>query len=277
MAIENFLPELWSTRINARLRKELVFGSICNRDYEGEIANYGDTVRINQVGPVTIGNYERNSTTITPQELNDFQTQLKIDQSPYFAFKVDDLDRAQANVNVMDEAIREATWGLRDHADRYIAGLWTEAGFTTTSTAVGSVNVLAALLSLGQKLSENNVPRDGRWVVLPPWMITKLALAKVLVQDAGAGRDAFENGFQGRVAGFDVYESNNVFESGGTYKIMAGHRRAIAFAGQVNKEVEAYRPEGSFSDAVKGLYLYGAKVIYPDALVVLTATVAAES
>lgn len=274
MAIENFIPELWSTRINVRLRKELVFGSICNRDYEGEIANEGNVIRINHIGPITVGTYIPNQTVITPQELTDFQTQLRIDQAKYFSFTVDDVEAAQANVEIMDEAIQEASWSLRNEADAYVASLWTEAGFITTSTAVNSVNVLAALLSLGQKLSENNVPRDGRWVVLPPWMTTKLALAKVLVP-WDASRDAFENGFQGRVAGFDVYESNNVFESGGTYRIMAGHRRAIAFVGQSTK-IEAYRREASFSDAVKGLYLYGAKVIYPDALVVLTATVAAE-
>ena len=277
MALTNFIPELWSTRLLARLRKELVYGSICNRDYEGEIRNAGDTVRINQIGPISVVDYTRNSTTIVPQELTDFQTQLKIDQAKAFAFKVDDLDRAQSNVALLDEAITEAAYRLRDAADQYVAGLYTDAGHITASTAVKSNNVMQSLLTLSQKLTEKNVPLDGRWVVLPPWMLTKLALAKILVPDAGGAREAFENGFQGRVAGFDVYVSNNVAQQpANTYRIMAGHRQAIAFVGQLNK-IEQYRPENSFADAVKGLYLFGAKVIQPDALVVLTATEGAES
>lgn len=119
------------------------------------------------------------------------------------------------------------------------------------------------------------MPEDGRWLVIPPWFKTKLLLAKALVTDNGAAADAFTNGKVGRVGGFDLYESNNVSNDGTTYYIMAGTKKAISFAAQVNK-VEAYRPEASFSDAVKGLYVYGAKVVYPDALAVLTATVGSE-
>lgn len=275
MSVTNFIPELWSKRINQKLRDSLVFGSVVNTDYEGEIGSGGDTVKINSVGDVTIGNYTPNSTSITPEQLNDYQTTLAIDQKKYFAFKIDDVDKAQVNANVMDEAMQSAAWGLKNSADEYIAGLYTDAGNTTTSTAIDSTNVLAAVLTLGQYLSQENVPEDGRWLVIPPWFKTKLLLAKALVTDNGAAADAFTNGRAGRVGGFDLYESNNISNNGTTYYIMAGTKKAISFAAQVNK-VEAYRPEASFSDAVKGLYVYGAKVVYPDALAVLTATVGSE-
>jgi len=271
MSVESFIPELWASRIQTKLRDSLVYGGLVNTDYEGEIRSAGDTVRINQVGEVSIGTYVPNSTSITPEELTDYQTTLTVDQMKYFAFKVDDVDAAQAQAGYMDEAMASAGWGLRNVADEYIASLYTQAGATTVSTAIDSTNVLAALLTLGQKLAEFNIPDEGRWIVIPPWFKTKLALAKVLIQDSGAAVQTFQNGFSGRVAGFDIYESNNCPNSGGTYYIMAGTRKAISFAAQINK-VEAYRPEAGFTDAVKGLYVYGAKVIYPDALVVLTAT-----
>lgn len=275
MSVSNFIPELWSRRINQKLRESLVFGSVVNTDYEGEIGSGGDTVKINSIGDVSIGTYVPNSTSITPEQLNDYQTTLAIDQKKYFAFKVDDVDRAQVNANVMDEAMQSAAWGLKNSADEYIAALYTDAGNTITSTAIDSTNVLAAVLTLGQYLSQENVPEDGRWLVIPPWFKTKLVLAKALVTDNGAAADAFTNGKVGRVGGFDLYESNNISNDGTTYYIMAGSKKAISFAAQVNK-VEAYRPEASFSDAIKGLYVYGAKVVYPDALAVLTATVGSE-
>ena len=275
MSVSNFIPELWSKRINQKLRESLVFGSVVNTDYEGEIGSGGDTVKINSIGDVTIGNYVPNSTNITPEQLNDYQTTLSIDTKKYFAFKVDDVDKAQVNANVMDEAMQSAAWGLKNAADESIAALYTGAANTITTTAIDSTNAFAAVLTLGQYLSQENVPEDGRWLVIPPWFKTKLLLAKALVTDNGAAADAFTNGKVGRVGGFDVYESNNVSNNGTTYYIMAGTRKAISFAAQVNK-VEAYRPEASFSDAVKGLYVYGTKVVYPDALAVLTATVGSE-
>ena len=275
MSVSNFIPELWSKRINQKLRESLVFGSVVNTDYEGEIGSGGDTVKINSIGDVTIGNYVPNSTSITPEQLNDYQTTLSIDTKKYFAFKVDDVDKAQVNANVMDEAMQSAAWGLKNAADESIAALYTGAANTITTTAIDSTNAFAAVLTLGQYLSQENIPEDGRWLVIPPWFKTKLLLAKALVTDNGAAADAFTNGKVGRVGGFDLYESNNVANDGTTYYIMAGTRKAISFAAQVNK-VEAYRPEASFSDAVKGLYVYGTKVVYPDALAVLTATVGAE-
>lgn len=273
MSVNNFIPELWSGKIMKVLEKNLVFGSCCNRDYEGEIRAAGDTVRINSVGPVTVETYTKNSTTITPEILNDAQTTLLIDKSDYFSFYVDDVDKAQSKGDVLAEGMSNAAYALANAADTNIGLLYTQAGSITASTPINSLNIFATLLSAAQSLDEYNVPREGRWAVLPPWMITKLVLAKLLVENTS--NDAYTNGFVGRVAGFDIKESNNVYNSAGTYYPMLGSNKAISFAEQLSK-VEAFRPEQKFADAVKGLHLYGAKVIYPDALVTITCTVLAE-
>ncbi|MCE5322136.1 P22 coat protein - protein 5 domain protein [bacterium] len=274
MSVNNFIPELWSDRIFRKLQKTLVYGSLVNRDYEGEIAQKGDTVKIGSVGPVSVEDYTPNVTNIVAEELEDSQMNLEITQSKYFAFKVDDVDARQASGNLMAEGMDKAAFSMRDKADQYIASFYADASSITESTAITSKNVYAALLSLGEALDDLNVPAEGRWCVIPSWFKTKLVLAKYVVENTS--NDAFDNGRIARCAGFDLRQSNNVPNDGTNYKIMAGTDRAITYAEQINK-VEAYRPESSFSDAVKGLHVYGAKVIDPDCMAVLDATIGAES
>jgi hypothetical protein len=273
MSVNNFIPEMWASRIFTKLRKSLVYGAVCNRDYEGEISAAGDSVNINSIGPVTVASYTKNSTSITPETLTDAQQKLLITQSDYFAFEVDDIDARQAKGNLLAGGMDNAAYAMRDTADAWLAELYADATSITDSTAVNSVNALACLLSLGQALDEHNVPTEGRWIIVPPWLHTKLVIAKVLVENTT--NTAYENGMVGRCAGFDVRLSNNVNNDGTTWNVMSGVNRAITFADQINK-VEAFRPESAFSDAVKGLHVYGAKVVDPDCLAVLTATVAAE-
>lgn len=267
MSVLNFIPELWSGRILAMLRKNLVFGSLFNTDYQGEIANAGDTVRINAVGPVSNAAYVPGTTTITPAELNDEQQVLLIDQSRYFAFKLDDVDAAQAKGNVMAAGVDNAAYSLRDTADQYLAGLWEGAGSIGADTDVNSLNAYEALLALAEVLDEANVPTEGRWAVIPPWIKTKLVIAEIVVENTT--NNAWTNGMVGRAAGFNLYVSNNVdTDAGGDhYKIMAGTNMAGTFAQQILK-TEAYRLEGSFSDAVRGLHVYGGKIVMPSALAV---------
>lgn len=268
MAVDNFIPEMWASRMATILDKSLVYGALCNRFYEGEIAEAGDTVRINAVGPVTVAAYTKNVTVINPQTLNDQQAVLSITQSDYFAFEVDDIDARQAKGNVLVAGMDRAAYALRDTADQYVAGLYTGASsISAAPIPVNSVNVLAQTLVLAEALDTLNVPTEGRWLVIPPWVKTKFVLAKVLLENTT--NTALDNGFVGRIAGFNVYVSNNVpTTNGGTeFKIMAGTSEAITFADCINK-VEAYRPESAFSDAVKGLHVYGARVICPDALAV---------
>lgn len=283
MALESFIPTVWAGELLLNLEKSLVYGNVSNNNYEGEINAYGDEVVINEIGDITINDYNPNSTSITPQTLDDGEKKLKIDQRKYFAFKVDDVDRAQSKPEVMNAAMRRAGYNLRDTADIHIAGKYAEAGSTRgtdgTPKTVNSANVVEELAEVGQLLTQKNVPMEGRWIIIPPWFHTKLTLAKIdLVTD---NAEVFNNGFVGRAIGFDIYVSNNVqYGSSGSAttksKIMAGYPETMSFAGQILK-MEAYRPESSFSDAIKGLYVYGFKVVRPDALAVLTASYAAEA
>lgn len=280
MSLENFIPELWSARLLVSLRKFLVYGQdgVVNRDYEGEIQQMGDTVRINSIGPVTIGTYTKNTNINDPETLTDAQTTLTIDQAKYFNFQVDDIDRAQQNPKVMDQAMQEAAYALRDAADQYIAGLYAgvAAGNTigddTTPIVPTKTDAYEYLVDLGVKLTDAKVPMDGRWVVVPPWFYGLLLKDDRFVDASKAGTtEGLRNGQVGMAAGFTVLQSHNVPNTAGAkYKIIAGHSMAISYAEQINK-VEAYRPEKRFADAVKGLHLYGAKLVRPGAIAVMTA------
>ena len=278
MALQNFIPTVWSARLLENLHKSQVFASIANRDYEGEISGAGDTVKINGIGPITVGSYTKNVTSITPETLDDASVNLLIDESKYFAFKIDDVDKAQTRPKVMNEAMREAAYALSDTADQTIAAFYASASVTEASTSVKSGNILALISKLGQRLDENNVPRSGRWLVVPPWFHAKMVISDITFKTDNI--QVMSEGFVGRALGFDVYMSNNVANTTTTStpvsRIMAGTRRAIAFAEQI-ASIEAYRPEASFSDAVKGLHVYGTKVVDPKSLVALTATYADET
>lgn len=286
MALENFIPVIWSARLIARLQKALVYGQVgvVNRDYEGEIADVGDTVRINSIGPVSVFTYVKNQDMPAPETLNDAAQMLTIDQAKAFFFQVDDIDRAQQKPKVMDEAMREASYGLADVADQYIANLmWQSAPATSMLGAIGTPQVIGyganemspyiALLELGRFLDEKNIPREGRWAIVPPWFHEYLVMDNRLV---ATGADAADtravNGRAGRAAGFDILVSNNVpFLTGPTeFKVVAGTSLATTYAEQISK-VEALRLERRFADAVKGLHLYGAKVVRPEALALLVA------
>ncbi len=276
MSIKRFKPEFWSAKLLVALRKSLVYGGpgMVNRDYEGEISEAGDTVRITSIGRPTIGTYVPNSTVITPEELNDAQRTLVIDQAKYWAFKVDDVDKRQAAGDVMPQAMSEAAYGLRDVVDQYLASLYTQA---QSANQIGTVSVPVAnpesfynkiVVPLGVALDEADVPPEGRWMVIPPWLYGRALLDPNFINadKSGDGGTAFRNGIVGRSGNFTIMRSNNAPNpTGDDYVVTAGNGTAISFAEQINK-TEAYRPESSFSDAVKGLALYGAKVIRPDAL-----------
>lgn len=280
MSLENFIPEIWSARLLVSLKKFLVYGQdgVVNRDYEGEIRQMGDTVRINSIGPVTVGTYTKNTNIGDPETLTDAQTTLTIDQAKYFNFQVDDIDRAQQNPKVMDQAMQEAAYALRDAADQYVASLYTGVasdniiGDDTTPVVPSKTDAYEYLVDLGVKLTDAKVPMDGRWVVVPPWFYGLLLKDDRFVDASKAGTTAgLRNGQVGMAAGFIVLQSHNVPNTGGAkYKILAGHPMAISYAEQINK-VEAYRPEKRFADAVKGLHLYGAKLVRPEAIAVMTA------
>lgn len=279
MALTNFIPQVWSAQLLISLKKSLVYGQggVVNRDYEGEIRAYGDTVKINSIGAVTVGDYARNTNLSDPETLTDATRTLVIDRSKFFNFQIDDLDKAQQNPKVMQQAMVEAAYALRNAADSYVAGLYTgvQAGNTIGSDGSPKVPTKADayeyLVDLGTVLDENNVPEQGRWVIVPPWYHGLMLKDDRFIHSTAQGDAVIQNGVIGQAAGFTVLTSNNVPNTTGTkYKIMAGYSGAISYAEQIN-EVEGYRPEKRFADAVKGLHLYGAKLVRPEGIAVLTA------
>lgn len=274
MSILNFRPEIWSANLLVATRKALVFGNCINRDYEGEISAAGDTVRITSIGRPTISTYTPNVTKITPEQVNDSQRTLVVDQSKMFAFAVDDVDARQAKGNVIPQSMNEAAYGFADVIDQYIANsMYT--GIQTANQA-GSITVAAntpsdfydkVLVPLKIKLDLANVPTEGRWInVRPEAHGALLRDARFVKVNESGTSEGLRNGHVGRAAGFDIMVTNNAPNtSGSEYVTIAGTNAAYTFAEQINK-VEAYRPQDSFSDAVKGLVLYGGKLVRPDFL-----------
>jgi len=279
--INNFIPAIWSAQLLVSLKKSLVYGqpNIINRDYQGEITAYGDTVKINSIGTIAVGDYTKNTNMSSPETLTDTTRSLIINQSKYFNFQIDDIDMAQQNPKVMQQAMMEAAYSLRNVADQYIASLNADFSNTIGSTSspetfTAVTDAYEALVDLSVKLDENNVPEMGRYVVVPPWYQGLLLKDDRFVKSGVLpAEDRLLNGMIGKAAGFDVLVSNNVPKTSltGDYKIIAGYAGMWSYAEQIN-DVEAYRPELRFADAVKGLHLYGAKVIRPNAGAVLTVT-----
>ncbi len=279
MSIINFVPEVWAATLLSSLKKSLVFGQagVVNRNYEGEISDSGDTVRITSISRPTVSTYTKGTTTISPEQLTDAQRSLIIDQAKYFAFEVDDIDVRQSRDGgaLMDEAAEEAGYALRDVADTFLASLYTgvqvanNLGTVAVPPATPTAAYASVLVPLKTKLDRANVPTEGRWCIFPPEFHANLLLDDRFIRaDASGTTEGLRNGQVGRAAGFDCMVSNNApggLGSGDDYAVIAGYPGAISFAEQIVK-TEAYRPQDSFSDAIKGLHVYGAKLVRPDGI-----------
>ncbi len=267
MALQSFIPTVWAATLLQNLHKDLVFGAVANRNYEGEITGYGDTVKINSIGAITVGNYAKNSTSVSASALDSAQVTMPIDQAKYFAFYIDDVDKAQTKPKVMQEAMREASYALSDAADGYMAGFYSQAAEQVSQTSLTNANVISTITLTGKALDEKNVAKAGRWMVIPPFMHMMMVLAQINFSTDNV--NVLSEGFIGRALGFDFYMSNNLKEVSTNTEAMAGGPRAISYAEQI-VSVEAYRPEARFADAVKGLHVYGGKVVDPKSLVRVT-------
>lgn len=285
MTIRNFVPEIWSAQLLTAMRKSLIYGGpgVVNRDYEGEIRQAGDTVRITSISRPSVGDYVPGNTSIVPQALNTGQRSLVVDQAKYWSFEVDDVDQAQAKGSFIPQASDEAGYALADVQDQYLASFWTSIPssqilpgdsssvdtITLTDEEAGYRKVYDKILvPLKVQLDELNVPANGRYVILPPWVHGFLIRdARFIEADKSADASALRNGQVGQAAGFAILSSNNTPNPETNVNVIqAGTDRAITWAEQVNK-TEAFRPESSFSDAVKGLALYGGKLVRPDSIV----------
>jgi N4-gp56 family major capsid protein len=282
MAVDLFIPEVWAAELLVRLQEQYVLadpGVAVNTDYTGEIQQGGDTVHIGSLGRPTIGTYTKGVTAVDPQQLTTTDQTLVIDQSKFFAFEVDDIDMAQVRDGgrLMTQAAAEAADGLMEVADTYLGTIMTAgAGTVLAAAAIGTPEAAYnTLVRLKVALDRSNTPTLGRWVaVSPEFHGLLLGDARFTSADRYGQPGVITNGSVGRALGFDIKVSTNL--PAGTAGvapavssfIIAGHRVATTWAEQVRK-IEAFRPDNSFSDALKGLHLYGAKVVRPEALAVI--------
>ncbi len=271
MAITNFIPTVWSENLYQALDKKYIAVANCNREFEGDIAAKGSVVKICGVGDISIGDYQKNTDMNAPELLSDTVRELTIDRAKYFNFQIDDIDRAQASPKLMDAAMKVAADSLANEADKYIYQLCTKNAPTMQENITES-NILGHIFKARQKLAENNVTDFSNVVLeISPSVATVLLQAQIKFDTNNS--DVLRGGYLGSIAGCQVFVSNNIpTERDGLYlnsKCILRTKRAVAFAEQLS-EVEAYRPEKRFADAVKGLHLYGAEIVYPSEIEVIT-------
>lgn len=266
MAYSNFIPSVWSKKLLQTLKKDLVGLNLVNDDYQGDITTEGDTVKIISPGSINVGTYT--GADITFQEASSTTQDLDIDQQDYIAVTFDDVDQAQANVNLMDAYMENINFATGNSTDQFILGKYTGADASNVIAAsdITSSNIYDKLTEAKKLLSLNDVPGTGRWVVLSPKEIELLEKSDDFTSASDLGDQTKLTGFVGRIAGFEVFESNNTVETGGNVRHLPfGHRMAITFANQIVK-MTAGEHEKKFGEYVKGLHVYGGKVVRGKAL-----------
>jgi len=282
-----FIPEIYSKKVQIALRKAAVAEAVCNTDYMGEISSFGDTVNIIKEPQIAVADYTR-GLAVTSTDLTDQELVLTVDQAKSFSFKIDDLEKRFSHVNFQAIAADNAAYALRDAMDSNIlaaisAGATATAGMGTTSTPIdigfgtGEVDPLNQMALAAKVLDEANAPEDGRWFVAAPEWYNQLSnsASKLLSVDFNAGQGSIRNGLvaSGLLRGFSMYKSNNLPTndlSGATPagsatapEALFGHMSSTAAASSMNK-VETVRDTGTFSDIVRGLMVWGRKVLRPE-------------
>lgn len=279
MAIDNFIPAVWSNQLLVRLHNALVFGqpSVVNTDYEGEIRGQGSSVKIHGMGPVTMSDYTKNVDLSAAEALTGTETILTIDKARSFNFEIDDIDKAQQVPKLMAGAMQEAAYAVANDADAYLASLYASGtadggnlGTTASPLTPTSTTAYEMIVDANRYLTEANCPMDGRFIIVPPWFHGFMQKDARFVEYSDTAHAVLLNGVIGQAAGMTILISNNVSNTAGTkYRCMFGHPSAWTFASQI-ESVEAYRPPLRFADAVKGLHVFGASVVRPTILGTMT-------
>jgi hypothetical protein len=280
MSLDNFTPTIWAKSLLSPFYKALVWGSLANRDYEGEIRTLGDSVKINEIGDITVNDFTKfsvtgsTSTALTWQALTSAQKMLIIDKAKSFSFAVDNVDMVQNSPKVMGEAMARAAYAIAEQIDRDVAAVfYANAGYKITAGTVSAGSVLSMVAMFARYLDEKNIPQANRFIVVPPFIHQHLLTAISGGVSATAVPKTFNdgylvNGFVGNVYGMNVLMSNNCPLSGTSTIVTAMDRSAVTYAGQLSKIARVER-EDYFDEGVKGLYLYGIKAVRPDAIVTM--------
>ena len=291
-----FLPAVYSKKVLNFFRKSSVVEGITNTDYAGEITAYGDTVRIIKEPEITVYQYERGQ-AVTATKLTDQEINLVVDTANAFKFIVDDIETSMSHVNFKEVASSSAAYALRDAYDQGVlvtmfsgvsasspnhilgsdnatdlaAGTFDGTGNLDIGFASGEHDPIDVLSHMARLLDEANVPEEGRWFLANPEFYEQLVQtsSKLMSVDFNAGQGSIRNGLvsSGKLRGFDMYKTNNIAAtSNAAGKCLAGHMSSTCTA-QTIVNTEVIRDPDSFGDIVRGLHVYGSKVLRPEALV----------
>ena len=266
-----FIPEIWSKKLNQMLEKNCVMMQWVNKNWEGEISQQGDTVKIITPADVTVSTLTSDNITYT--SLAPKSQDLVIDQKKFFAFKIDDVAKVQSNMDIMEAHLVNAKKAIEEVQDSYLLAMHTDV---TESNTVGSESSPITLdkstiyehfvkLSLALKNSDAVHTGVRPWVVINPNIESYLLQSPEFIKAYNVADETLRDGAIGRIAGMDVLVSTNLTDIDNKYYVLAGTNDAITFASQLAK-IESLRDKDSFSDLVRGLYLYGAKAVQPKAL-----------
>lgn len=267
MAITSFIPEIWNAQLLTDFRQQAVAASLTNREYEGN-ASAGNLVRINSATAVTINDYSATRTT-SAAAVSTTSQDLLIDQEKSFDFYVDDIDRAQA-AGSMDAYTRSAGEGLAEDADKFILATALTGGTALTDTAPALTDPDAAfnvIRDMRKAMNKAKVPGANRVLIVNAEFEAVLlgAASKLTSVDVSGSPEGLRNASLGRLLGFDIYTSENL-PNVAVAQALAFYRPAVAYVSQVEK-TEAMRANDKFADRLRGLHVYGAKVIRPAGVV----------
>jgi hypothetical protein len=289
----NFTPQIFSQKVQKFFRRASVVEDVTNTDYAGEIENFGDTVKIIKEPTITVQDYAR-GTAVSTQDLADDQITLVVDQGSYFAFKVDDIEERQSHVNFESLATSSGAYSLKRNYDFNVLkhiydNAATSAGNTGTDGSPidgdAAVDTLADVVSAAKTvLDGNDVPEENRWLVAPPAFFQQLRKAGAKLSDQSILNDGAASQIRnGKVTdrplfGFNMYMTNAIAVSGGNaanktfgssganeYAFLYGHMSAVATANHIAK-TELIRDPDSFADIVRGLHVFGRKILRDDAV-----------
>lgn len=274
-----FIPQVWSQKLNQMLEKNCVMLQCVNKNWEGDIKNQGDTVKI--ITPADVAVSTLTSDNIEYSSLTPVSQDLVIDQKKFFAFKIDDVAQVQANTDIMEAHLANAKKAIEVVQDSYLLGLHTDV---TESNIVGSESAPITLdkstiyehfVKLALALKNSDAVHAGvrPWVVINPDIEAYLLQSPEFISAYKVADETLREGAIGRIAGMDVLVSTNLVDVDSKYYVLAGTNEAITFASQLAK-IESLRDKDSFSDLVRGLYLYGAKTVQPKALAKMIVTAA---
>jgi len=264
---QHFIPEVFSKKLQAKFYAQTVLSEVTTNEYEGEISGLGNKVNIRSVPAVTVADY---TGSLSYADVTSGTIELNIDKAKSYAFKVDDILREQADIDFMNEAANDAAQNMKIAIEQDVfANVAAGSSLTDVNASAANVtasNILGFILDAGQTLDENNIPEDGRYMIISP------AAASLLKQSelrqaylTGDNVSPLRNGFIGTVDRFNMYVSNNLATASSVTSGLYGHPKAIAYASQMTN-TESVRLESSFGDGVRGLAVYGYKVVLPTAI-----------